>query len=72
MPDVRLVHMETPSPFAEFGMKGVGKSGAIGPPGRHRQCDQRGVAPARRGNPRDADDTPHAILAAIAQARTQP
>ena len=32
IPDVRIVHMETPSPFAEFGMKGVGKSGAIGPP----------------------------------------
>jgi carbon-monoxide dehydrogenase large subunit len=32
VPDVRIVHMETPSPFAEFGMKGVGESGAIGPP----------------------------------------
>ena len=32
MPDVRIVHMETPSPFSEFGMKGVGESGAIGPP----------------------------------------
>ena len=32
IPDVRIVHMETPSPFAEFGMKGVGELGAIGPP----------------------------------------
>ncbi|MGH7123739.1 MAG: xanthine dehydrogenase family protein molybdopterin-binding subunit, partial [Stellaceae bacterium] len=32
MPDVRIAHMETPSPFSEFGMKGVGESGAIGPP----------------------------------------
>jgi carbon-monoxide dehydrogenase large subunit len=32
IPDVRIVHMETPSPFSEFGMKGVGESGAIGPP----------------------------------------
>ena len=32
VPDVRIEHMETPSPFSEFGMKGVGESGAIGPP----------------------------------------
>jgi carbon-monoxide dehydrogenase large subunit len=32
VPDVKLVHMETPSPFSEFGVKGVGESGAIGPP----------------------------------------
>jgi len=32
VPDVRIVHMETPSPLSEFGMKGVGESGAIGPP----------------------------------------
>ncbi|HXA71942.1 MAG TPA: molybdopterin cofactor-binding domain-containing protein, partial [Stellaceae bacterium] len=32
IPEVRIVHMETPSPFSEFGMKGVGESGAIGPP----------------------------------------
>jgi aerobic carbon-monoxide dehydrogenase large subunit len=28
VPDVRIVHMETPSPLSEFGMKGVGESGA--------------------------------------------
>src|SRR5262249_33842940 len=32
MPEVRIEHMESPSPFSEFGMKGVGESGAIGPP----------------------------------------
>jgi carbon-monoxide dehydrogenase large subunit len=32
IPAFRLVHMETPSPYTEFGMKGVGESGAIGPP----------------------------------------
>lgn len=32
MPDVKLEFMETPSPFAMFGMKGVGENGAIGPP----------------------------------------
>jgi carbon-monoxide dehydrogenase large subunit len=32
MPAVRLEHMETPSPYTEFGQKGIGESGAIGPP----------------------------------------
>ena len=31
MPDVRLLHMETPSPYTTFGQKGVGEGGAIGP-----------------------------------------
>ena len=32
VPDVALVHMETPSPYTEFGQKGIGEGGAIGPP----------------------------------------
>jgi len=32
MPPVRIEHMETPSPYTEFGQKGLGESGAIGPP----------------------------------------
>ena len=33
VPDVRLDHMETLSPWTTFGQKGIGESGAIGPPG---------------------------------------
>lgn len=32
VPDVRILHMETPSPYSEFGVKGIGEGGAIGPP----------------------------------------
>jgi aerobic carbon-monoxide dehydrogenase large subunit len=32
VPDIRVLHMETPSPHTEFGMKGIGEGGAIGPP----------------------------------------
>jgi carbon-monoxide dehydrogenase large subunit len=32
VPDVEIVHMETPSPLTRFGQKGIGESGAIGPP----------------------------------------
>ncbi len=31
MPDVRVLHRETPSPYTTFGQKGVGEGGAIGP-----------------------------------------
>ena len=31
VPNVRIIHMETPSPYTEFGQKGVGEGGAIGP-----------------------------------------
>ncbi len=31
MPNVRVFHMQTPSPYTEFGIKGVGEGGAIGP-----------------------------------------
>lgn len=30
--DIRVLHMETPSPYTRFGQKGIGESGAIGPP----------------------------------------
>src|SRR5882672_2934128 len=32
VPNVRVLHMETPSPYTELGQKGVGEGGAIGPP----------------------------------------
>jgi carbon-monoxide dehydrogenase large subunit len=32
IPDVRVLHMETPSPYTEFGVKGIGEGGAVGPP----------------------------------------
>jgi carbon-monoxide dehydrogenase large subunit len=32
MPHVEIDHMATPSPYSEFGQKGIGEGGAIGPP----------------------------------------
>ena len=32
MPSPRLDHMETPSPYTQFGVKGIGEGGAIAPP----------------------------------------
>jgi aerobic carbon-monoxide dehydrogenase large subunit len=32
VPDLKIVHMETPSPHSLFGQKGIGEGGAIAPP----------------------------------------
>jgi carbon-monoxide dehydrogenase large subunit len=32
IPHIRIEHMTTPSPYSEFGVKGIGEGGAIGPP----------------------------------------
>ncbi|MBS0335235.1 MAG: xanthine dehydrogenase family protein [Proteobacteria bacterium] len=32
VPAPRIIHMETPSPYTEFGQKGIGEGGAIAPP----------------------------------------
>ncbi len=32
VPTPRILHMETPSPYTEFGQKGIGEGGAIAPP----------------------------------------
>ncbi len=32
MPRIRILHMETPSPYTRFGQKGLGEGGAIAPP----------------------------------------
>jgi carbon-monoxide dehydrogenase large subunit len=32
IPAIRIFHMETPSPYTEFGIKGMGEGGAIAPP----------------------------------------
>ncbi len=33
VPHMEIAHMETPSPYSAYGMKGVGEGGAIAPPG---------------------------------------
>jgi carbon-monoxide dehydrogenase large subunit len=32
VPDIRVLHMETPSPHTKYGIKGMGEGGAIAPP----------------------------------------
>ncbi|GIS90018.1 MAG: hypothetical protein CM1200mP20_00590 [Pseudomonadota bacterium] len=33
VPAPRIIHLETPSPYTRFGVKGIGEGGCIAPPG---------------------------------------
>jgi CO/xanthine dehydrogenase Mo-binding subunit len=56
VPDVRVLHMETPSPHTRFGIKGMGEGGADRATGGGGECRQRRAA-ADRG--RDHADAGH-------------
>jgi carbon-monoxide dehydrogenase large subunit len=45
VPNIRLFHMETPSPYTNFGQKGVGEGGAIGPAGAIANAINDALAP---------------------------
>jgi aerobic carbon-monoxide dehydrogenase large subunit len=71
VPDIRVLHMETPSPYTEFGIKGLGEGGAVGPPAAIVSA----VNDALRAIGAEVHDlplTPEGILVAIdaASART--
>ena len=44
-PPVRIIHMETPSPLSRYGQKGIGESGAIGPPAAIANAVNDALAP---------------------------
>jgi len=45
IPVIRILHMETPSPLSRFGQKGIGESGAIGPPAAIANAVNDALAP---------------------------
>src|SRR6478735_7971149 len=71
VPDIRVLHMETPSPYTEFGMKGLGEGGAVGPPAAIVSAVNDALRPLG-AEVHDLPLTPEGILAAIdaASART--
>jgi carbon-monoxide dehydrogenase large subunit len=67
VPDVRVLHMETPSPHTRFGIKGMGEGGAIAPPA----AVVNAVNDALRGLGAEINQTPvtpERVLDAIAAA----
>lgn len=70
VPEPRLIHMETPSPYTEFGVKGIGESGAIPPPAAIGNAVNDALRPLG-AEVHISPVTPRRVLQAIAQAQAQ-
>ena len=68
VPDLRIEHMETPSPYTEFGVKGIGEGGAIAPPAAIANAVNDALK-TLGVEVTDSPITPRRLLAAIAAAR---
>ncbi len=69
VPDIRVLHMETPSPHTEFGIKGIGEGGAVGPPAAI-VCAVNDALRTVGAEVHDLPLTPERILDAIAAGAT--
>ena len=69
VPRIRLEHMQTPSPLTEFGLKGIGESGAIAPPAAITNAINDALCPLG-AEVCETPATPRRILAAIQRARS--
>jgi len=70
VPDIEIIHMCTPSPISRFGQKGIGESGAIGPPAAIVNAINDAIAHLGR-EVTDLPATPARILAALAAGGSQ-
>jgi aerobic carbon-monoxide dehydrogenase large subunit len=72
VPPLRIIHMETPSPYTEFGVKGIGEGGAIAPPATIANAINDALRPLGAPEILESPITPRRILEAIAEARRRP
>jgi carbon-monoxide dehydrogenase large subunit len=71
IPVMRVFHLETPSPFTAFGIKGMGEGGAIAPPATICNAVNDALRPLG-AELAETPLTPRRVLAAIAKGgRTQ-
>jgi aerobic carbon-monoxide dehydrogenase large subunit len=70
VPDIRVLHMETPSPYTEFGIKGLGEGGAVGPPAAIVSAVNDALC-VIGAEVHDLPLTPECILAALDAARAR-
>ncbi len=68
VPEPRLDHMETPSPYTQFGVKGIGEGGAIAPPAAIANAVNDALRPLGV-ELLQSPITPHRIVSAILAAR---
>jgi aerobic carbon-monoxide dehydrogenase large subunit len=67
VPEIRILHMQTPSPYTRFGQKGLGEGGAIAPPAAITNAVNDAVA-ALGAELLISPLTPRRIAQAIAEA----
>jgi aerobic carbon-monoxide dehydrogenase large subunit len=72
LPAIKIVHMLTPTPHTEYGVKGMGEGGAIAPPAAIANAVRDALAPLG-AEVNETPLTPRRVLAAIrhAQASSQ-
>jgi aerobic carbon-monoxide dehydrogenase large subunit len=68
VPDIRIFHMETPSPYTEFGIKGIGEGGAVAPPAAIVSAVNDALRPLGV-ELNEVPLTPEKVLSAIMQAQ---
>ena len=69
-PAARIVHMETASPYTEFGVKGIGEGGAIAPPAAIANAVNDALRPLGV-ELRHSPLTPRRIVEAVLDARSR-
>jgi aerobic carbon-monoxide dehydrogenase large subunit len=67
VPEIKVQHMITPSPYTEFGVKGLGEGGAVGPPAAIVSAVNDALRPFQI-EIHDLPLTPQRIVAAIESA----
>ncbi|HUP94288.1 MAG TPA: xanthine dehydrogenase family protein molybdopterin-binding subunit [Burkholderiales bacterium] len=70
VPALRILHMETPSPYTEFGQKGIGEGGAIAPPAAIVNAVNDALH-ALGVELTETPVTPRRVLAALAAAKSR-
>ena len=68
LPAIKIVHMLTPTPHTEYGVKGMGEGGAIAPPAAIANAVRDALAPLG-AEVNETPLTPRRVLAAIRQAQ---
>lgn len=69
IPNIRIEHVETPSPHTDFGAKGMGEGGAIAPPAVLFNAVNDALRAIGAAEVNVTPLTPRRLLAAIAQGR---
>src|SRR5216683_1493590 len=68
LPAIKIVHMHTPTPYTEYGVKGMGEGGAIAPPAAIANAVRDALAHLG-AEVNETPLTPTRVLAAIRQGR---